>query len=480
MKKIFIFLITILSITINNFMIVNADTASFYEGEYINNFYVNRVKGGIIHYNQMRVYRRAGDNMFSYCIEPFIGTNPQSIYESNITTDILSTEQMKRIKDIIHFGYGYGNHTNIEWYALTQLMVWKEADPNNDFYFTDYLNGNRISILDQEMNEINNLITSYYTLPSINNMNLNIVEDKSITLTDTNNVLSNYISNSSFAHISNNSLVIDKLKEGTYNIELIRNDNSNSNIPLFYNSSNSQNMVIVGSLEPIRVSLTINVNKTSIEITKIDSNTNSIKPSGNAKLIGAKYKIMDSNMNTISDIIIDENNKGIIENIDYGKYYIQETMPGEGYELDNSLYEVEINKDTPTKKISLKNKVIEKEIEIHKNYGEDNNFSDEKDISFEIYDNHNNLIDIITTNENGKAKIILPYGKYTFKQKNTTNGYTNVDDFIIDVKTNKKETKELYDYKIKVPNTYSESSFNPFSFFIVIIGFLYAKKILLT
>lgn len=478
MKKVFIFLITILSIIIPN-MVVNADTASFYEGEYINNFYVNRVKGGIIHYNKMRVYRRNGDNMFSYCIEPFIGTNPESIYESSLTTDILSNEQMKRIKDIIHFGYGYQNHSGIEWYALTQLMVWKEADPSNDFYFTDYLNGNRISILGQEMNEINNLINSYYTLPSISNMNVDIVEDKSIVLTDTNNVLSNYTSNNDYIHVSNNNLVIDGLKEGVYNIELVRNDNSNSNIPLFYNSSNSQNMVIVGGLEPIKVNLTINVKKTGIEITKIDSDTNSIKPSGEAKLVGAKYEIMDSNKNTIKELTIDENNKCSITNLEYGKYYIKELIPGEGYTLDKNIYEIEITKDSPIQSISLKNKVIEKEIEIHKYYGDDNNFNDEGGISFELYDSNDNLIDTIITDEFGKAKITLPYGKYLFKQKNTTTGYTNVDDFLIDVVNNNKETKELYDYKIKVPNTYSEASFNPFYFFIIIIGILYGKKILL-
>lgn len=474
MKKVFIFLITILSVIMPS-MVVNADTASFYEGEYIN-FYVNRVKGGIIHYNRMRVYRRNGDNMFSYCIEPFVGTNPSSIYESNITTSTLSNDQMKRIKDIIHFGYGYGNHSSMDWYALTQLMVWKEADPNNDFYFTDYLNGNRINILNQEMNEINSLINSYYTLPSFSNMNVDIVEDQSITLNDTSNVLSNYISNSNFVHISNNNLIIDGLKEGVYNIELLRNDNSNSNIPLFYNSSDSQNMVIVGGLEAIKVNLTINVKKTGIEITKMDTDTNSIEPSGNAELIGAVYELMDSNKNTINEMVIGDDNKSYINNIEYGKYFIREKKPGKGYTLDENLYEINIDKNTPIIELSLNNKVIEKEIEIHKFYGENNNYLGEKGISFELFDDSDNLIDTITTDDNGVARIVLPYGKYKFKQINTTDGYNCVDDFIIDVISNEKEIKELYDYKIKVPYTYSEGSLNIFGILIIIIELLYGKK----
>ena len=387
---------------------------------------------------------------------------------------------MKRIKDIIHFGYGYNNHSSIEWYALTQLMVWQVADPSNDFYFTDHLNGNRISRLENEMNEINSLIDNYYTLPSINNENIDVVEDESITLTDTNNILSSYISNSSFAHINGNSLIIEGLKEGIYTVDLIRNDNSNSNVPLFYNSSDSQNMVIVGGLDQLKVNLTINVKKTSIEITKVDSNTNSIKPSGDAKLIGAKYELMDSNQEVIEELTIGEDNTAYITNIKYGKYYIKEIMPGIGYTLDENIYEVDITNETPIKELILKNKVIEKEIEIHKQYGEDTNFNNENNVSFEVYDNHDNLIDTITTDESGIAKITLPYGKYIFKQKNTTDGYTSVDDFSIDVINDEKETKELYDYKIKVPNTYSESSSNIFVILLLFIEFAYVKKKLFT
>ena len=476
MKKALIFLITIISTLTSSIIGVNAEKASFYEGEYINGFYVNRVKGGIIHYNQMRVYRRSGDNMFSYCIEPFIGINNNSIYESSQTSNILSNEQMKKIKDIIHFGYGYPNHSSIEWYALTQLMVWEVADPSNDFYFTNYLNGNRISKLDNERNEIYNLINSYYKLPSMADTNIDVVEDKEITIADTNNVLNNYISNSSFAHIVGNNLVIDGLKEGKYVVELIKEDNSNSNIPLFYNSNNSQDMIIVGKLDQIKVNLTIDVKRTSIEITKIDSDTNSIKPSGSAKLVGAKYELMDSNKNKINELIIDKNNKAYIKNINYGTYYLKEITSGEGYNLDNNTYKIEITKDIPNKHLSLKNKVIEKEIEIHKKYGQDNYFDNEKDIDFELYDNNNKLIDTYTTDENGKIKLTLPYGKYIFRQKNTTDGYTKVNDFTINVETDDKELKELYDYKIKVPNTYSESSLNILEIIIIIIGTIYAKK----
>ncbi len=475
MKKILVFLMTILGINILSTMYVNADSFSFYEGEYVDGVYVNKAKGGIIYYQKARFFRRSNDNQFSYCIEPFNMFNENSTYESSLTADNLSNEQMERIKEIIHFGYGYGSHTSNEWYAITQFMVWQTADPTGDYYFTDGLNGNRISKFEGEMMEVNALIDDYHKIPSINNATMNVVEDEPFTLVDKNNVLSRYVSKSNYAHIVNNSLVVDGLKEGNYNIELYRDEISNSTIPLFYNSPTSQNMVTVGDLNRININLNVVVKKTSIEIKKIDADTNSITPSGNAKLIGARYAIMDKNMNIIKEVVIDSANKAIITNLKYGSYFIKELEPGVGYTLDKNIYEVEISKDSPISKISLKNKVIEKEIEIHKKYGDDNDYIDEEDVSFDVIDDNNKLVDTITTDKNGKAKITLPYGNYTFKQRNTTTGYTSVDDFNIKVNNSKKESKELYDYKIKVPNTYHKSSVNILSLLPLLLV-IYVKK----
>lgn len=478
MKKIIFFLITILGINIIETFSVNAWTTSFYEGEYIDGIYVNKAKGGITYYQKARFFRRSGDNKFSYCIEPFTMFDGDSPYETSLTADNLSTDQMNRIKEIIHFGYGYGNHTTADWYALTQFMVWQESDYSGDYYFTDSLNGNRITKFEYAMDEINYLINEYHTLPSFSNTLINLVEDESLTITDTNNVLSKYTTNNNYVYIDGNKLIISGLKEGTHKIELFRTDIGNDDIPLFYNSPTSQNMVTVGRLEPIKVDLTIKVQKTGIEILKVDSKTNSIKPSGEAKLIGAKYQILDNNMNIIKELTIENDNKASISNLKYGKYFIKEIKPGKGYTLDNNIYEIEITNTSPIKSITLKNKVIEKELEIDKKYGDNNSFSEENGISFDIYDINNNLVDTITTNNNGKAKITLPYGTYLIKQRNTTDGYTSIDDFKVKVIDSKKETKELYDYKIKVPNTYHKSSSNILILLLIVIELLNVKKII--
>ena len=72
-----------------------------------------------------------------------------------------------------------------------------------------------------------------------------------------------------------------------------------------------------------------------------------------------------------------------------------------------------------------------------------------------FYDKNNNLVTTITTDENGKATVTLPYGEYKIVQDNTTPGYNKVNDFTITVKDNINESIILTDYKIKVPNTNS-------------------------
>ena len=159
-------------------------------------------------------------------------------------------------------------------------------------------------------------------------------------------------------------------------------------------------------------------------------------------------------MELIDDFVV-KSNKIKIENIDFGKYYLKEKEPGKGYTLDETIYEINITETNPKQSIDIYNKIIEKNITIIKKYGDNINLNAEKNIDFEIYDINDNLISTISTNENGEASIILPYGKYKFVQVNSTPGYKKVESFIIDVSNTEDEVIELKDYKIPVPNTHT-------------------------
>jgi len=461
MKKRKFFLILIISLIIvgHHTINTNAESASFYEAEYIDGIYMNKYQYSTktIYYQKARFFRKTNTGEYAYCIEPFAFFNSNETYESTLTPSNLSEEQIDRIKKIAHFGYGYGTHNGYKWYAVTQMMIWQVADTSGDYYFTDSLNGNRINAYQNEMAEINRLITDYDTLPSFNNQNFTIVEGDNLIIEDKNNILNNYQDDNNLEREAN-KLIIRDLKEGEYDFKLVRDD-KNFNTPIiFYQANNSQNLVKTGYLDKKQINFKVKVIQTNINITKIDKDTKSITASGEAKLDGAEYTLYDENLKELEKVTI-ENNIANISNLNFGKYYLKETKAGLGYTLDNNLYEINITIEEPNIELILENKVIEKEIIISKKFGEENNWQDEANASFDIYNNNHELIKELITDEHGTIKITLPYGEYKIIQKDSYPGYYKVEPIIIKVTDEETEFIDLKDLKIPVPNTHNESLF---------------------
>ncbi len=452
MKKIIFILMTIMLTFICSTK-VEAQT-QFYEGEYIDGIYMNKQKTEIsaIYYQKARFFRQVGTNQFAYCIDPFIFFTEGSTYEETINPTNLTQQQKERITEIAYFGYGYHNHTDKKWYAITQFMIWQTADPTANFYFTDGLNGPRIEAYTQEMNEINTLITNYHKSTSLLNKTYTIVEGETIFLEDTNNIISTYsIDNQNF-RIEGNKLIGDNLTKGEYTINLLKQENHYNKPILFYQALDSQALMQTGDIPNKTEQLKINVINTLIEITKIDKDTQSIIASGDGSLIGAIYGLFNQHDEKIAEITINENSKGIIKNIPFGTYYLQEIVPPKGYQLDTKKYEITISEENPNQQLILENEIIKKKVIIYKTYDETNKIP-EKNINFLIFDKDNNLITTITTDEFGKAEIILPYGEYKIVQENTTEGYQKVEDIELIIDNMEDEIIKLTDYKIKVPNT---------------------------
>ena len=421
-----------------------------------------------IYYQKARFFKKADTNEFAYCIEPFSFFNENETYTSTINPYNLTNEQKNRIEKIAHFGYGYRNHTNNKWYAITQMMIWKEADPSSgEYYFTDTLNGNKIYPYENEMNEINNLINNYDTLPEINNKTYNIVEGQ-FFFKESDNITNYYSSDDNRVKISYGNIKIENLKEGEYSFTLYRNE-SNYNKPIiFYQSYNSQNLLTTGDIENKHVKFKVKVHKTKIKVNKLDYDTKEKKPQGEAILDNIELNVLDKMKHIVGKITV-SNYEGYIENLPFGTYYLKETNSNEGYKLNEELYEVNLSLTNLTPEVNIYNKVIEKNIIIKKQYGEEEKLLPEKNIDFEIYNKDSKLIKTISTDENGLVKTILPYGKYTIKQKNTTSGYQKNKPFNINVEDEEEITIELIDYKIPVPNTSTNKNSNILYIILIIL-----------
>lgn len=85
-------------------------------------------------------------------------------------------------------------------------------------------------------------------------------------------------------------------------------------------------------------------------------------------LAGATYQISDEKGKVIGELTTDKGGKASLENLSFGKYQIKETNAPEGYVVDSTPYEFEINDDTYEQPIALEfsDDVIKNKIEISK------------------------------------------------------------------------------------------------------------------
>lgn len=471
MKKI-IFFMTIICIFFINAK-VNAQEVEFYEAESIDGIYTKSVGRRVTHFQKSRFFRRKSDNKEAYCIEPFSFFNSEYKYNNIKNINDISDEVLKKISLIAYYGYNYDNHTEDKWYAVTQLMIWKETNRDDTFYFTDTLNGNRIDRFESEIDEINKLVNNHDTLPSFSNKTINIKYGEKYII-DNNNIIDGFTSDNKDIVINNNKIDISKLNPGKYTINFKKILIDRGEDILFYYNDSSQNLMTIGNSYIPSFTLNINIYNPKIKIEKYDKD-NSLN---NDRLCKASFKLYNKNMNPIRDIYLNNDCTAIIDNIDIGTYYIKETKAGEGYRLDEEVHKVDISIDDYDKILKVFNELIKSDIKIHKDYNDGNNHPEEN-VKFDIYSDQK-YIDTITTDSNGNASITLSYGNYTFKQVTSKDGYKYVEDFEVIVNdSNKKEISyNLIDYKVKVPDTRSnKKNISLIYIILILLGSLYAKKV---
>ena len=300
--------------------------------------------------------------------------------------------------------------------------------------------------VDAEQNEINNLIAHHYDRPSFNGGVYKVQVGETITLTDTNGVLGNYNVSVSGANyrVDGNNLIITPTSSGSITLNLTKNTPYDTGYKLFVGDG-IQNMLVPGTIDPVRAAVRINAYYGEVEINKSDVETKTAQ--GQATLKGAKYGVYESSTGKlITTITTDDNGYGKSEKVlTYQDYYIQEISPSEGYLLDNNRYDIDIKgKEKIIKDVT--EKVVKNYISILKQYdyvdGKTTFLNAEAGIKFEIYYPDGRLFDTITTDKNGYATKNIPYGVWKFHQVNSTTGYEKIYDFYITV--NYESEQEQY------------------------------------
>lgn len=431
-------------------------TDTFYYQEKVPNMYITKVKGDIAKNGAPFLLHKSNGDLV-YCIEPFLYLDNGTYYGYNGYDEMfnLSEDAINKMNLIAHYGYGYNNHTDLKWYGITQYLIWNELELD-DLYFTDSYYGNRIVAYQDEINEINNLITKHNILPDFESV-INIEANKEIVFEDNNNVLNefNLETDNNSIKVDGNKLIFDKLQEGTYTVKLVKKDNQ-KNYMLYYNEK-GQNLLLPGKISDINKEIVVNVKKGSLKIYKHDSITDVARE--NLSFKDALYGVYDLNNNLINELSLNELGQASIS-LPFGKYYLMEINPPVGYLKDTKKYYFEIDFNDNDISLDVYDDVISKNVVIYKLFGNEESkiYSYESGATFEVYDSNNNLVGNYTTNKDGKIEIELIYGNYRFHQVNGLDGYDKVEDFYVDVNNTEEETITLYDnqHPIDVPDTYKD------------------------
>ena len=463
MKKKLLFILSVLLtgvIAICNITIANAEKyvgEKLLPSEYISKIYIKKVKSdGFTRYQQAQIIRRSEDNAFIYCLQPFVIIDNNYVY--NIAREDyeiylnMTKEQWDRISLLAYYGYGYEGHETQKWYAVTQVLIWRTAEPTSDIYFTDSLNGSRNdNLFASEIEELENLVANHYKAPNFNISNIKVPLGNTITLNDSNNVLNNFkVSGQANvnANISGNSLNITATGVGDAQITLTKTDSKYNTVPIVYFSENTQDAMRVGSYDPISYKINLKVIAGRIEITKKDIDNGTTKPQGEATLEGAVYGIYDaSNDELITTLTTDENSHAISGNLPkLGKFYLKEISPSLGYTLDTGKYEFTLDDDTLSVNVEVFEKVIKRSFEITKVYATDKTeiMTPEVGAKFAIYDSNGEKVFEDITDEEGKLYFTLPYGSYVLKQLTTTSGYEMIEDYYFEVREEGKTINKVF------------------------------------
>ena len=453
MKKIIIAIILFL-VGVNS---VDASMDKIYIGEKIPDVYIRKVSSdGEEKVKQGLFIRRSSDNQFVYCVEPFISLVNNHTYNSYDNNQYeylgISKSTWEKISLIAYYGYKYADHQEDYWYYITQVMIWREIDPDAEFYFTSTLGGdNNPDLYVEEILEIEELVRLHQTVPEFEEAT--ILLGDTITLLDKNSVLNNFDVIGDNASINDNNLVVSGNQLGTNKVVLKRESNNYECAPIVYVDPASQNVLAVGKLPDINAEVSFEVVGSKMKIVKIDAITKET-----VNIAGIKFLIYDANTN---ELVLEgvTNESGVFES-DYvlgkGRYKIVEAQDQviPGYEVSKEEIYFEVCKQEEVV-IEYANKYVTGELKVIK-LNEDNLVI--PGVTFGLYDESGNLVNIIKTDEDGEALFTdLRAGKYKLKELETVSGYVlDEQEYNIELKLNSDNAIEMQ--IVKVINYYQKGN----------------------
>ena len=378
-----------------------------------------------------------------YCIEP----------DSRINTDVYYTygdfglsgysEDTKRQMELIsYYGYGFPGHDSLKYYMATQELLWLFSP--DDWIKWTVTNDENSEMIDvsYEKNEIQRLVNNHNRKPSFYGQIFESETDY-MTIRDVNNVLDNYrieVPDNITYSIDGDRITFKTNKIGSFEVNFKKKRVVNETTLVYNNDSlRTQKLAIFGEPYFEEFKLNIVFKGSYVEILKKDIDTNEIiTDSGN------KIKIKNTETNQyVKDSEYEFNGGKVWLYLPVGKYFIEETNSSNGYYINTNGLNFEIVEgDEAQRYLEFFNDKVEGRININKTDDDGNNLSGAK---FEIYNENNELVDTVVTNEEKTSSIKLPLGKYTVKEVEVPYGYEkNNEEYEVELSYNNQDESIVY------------------------------------
>lgn len=388
--------------------------------EYIDKVYAYHYKRGIL-MSYGKLPFRYQNGKLSYCIEPWKVINTKLYTSTNDWAQSGYTDEEKRQMELIsHYGYGYEGHNTVRYYMATQELIWLFKD---DYvrWTTSLSDGAEEINVENEKNEILNLVNKHNVMPSFTGRCYSDDYGKTLVLEDINNVLNNYVIDTSLDYDRNNNSITIKLNRFGSNKILFRTKGNNNETLLFRSKGvESQSMVFFGFNDFKESELSINVDKVKVRINKRDSETKDL-----IKEKGTIFKVKDVNTGEYINEYLEVNDGYAIISLPKGKYELEEINASNGYVINSENQMFEINDN-----ITLNNEYYDIDVFNSHPKGEINVLKVNEDnmplegVEIGLYDSNFKMIKTYKTDVNGKINISdLDLETYYLKEISTLEGY---------------------------------------------------------
>lgn len=463
-------IITLFSTVQPIFAVSSSGTGQWVAGQWDSNVYTSDNHSSVGMLIRRLVNYKTAEKLTVFCCEHGVDSTTGEIHTATHTKP--TDENMKQACRVAYFGWynKYGNYvvdggiiadnSRKMDYVFTQQMIWEVLGQSSATFRDSSIQNNYVNF----KNEINSKINNIRKQPSFINDTITVEAGESKTISDSNNVLKDYVSFDKtvdgirVAHTKGQntlSITVDEsCTRETYKISestmkswgIIKDETADKDTTVYFvfKSGVQNQLYALDYNDPVGMLLDLKINLFGkLELAKKDNKGNYV-PNTTFKI--SRNADMSEPIGTYTT---GSNGKVAIDQLKKGTIYIQEVSVPEHLILDTTIRNVEI-KPAKTTTYEATNNWKQGKIQVVKKDAESNKVVKKAGTVFDIYNTNNVKLTSITTNEKGVAiSGLLDYGTYYVKEQKSPNKYT----IKVEVSENIGVVENGKTYEISVLNT---------------------------